>query len=159
MARGTRENRCISARAVRREQQRRSLRELTDDEFLSAFQDRTLPAAEWTHRAHVRMAWLYLNRLSLGRALHKVRAGIRRYNAVQGSDGYHDTITAAYVRLIHSRMAGSDGPETFAAFCERNPDLLDRSLDLLLRHYDRATLFSLRAKERFIEPDLEPLPA
>jgi hypothetical protein len=148
----------VSARAVRRAQPRRSPRERTDDEFLTAFQDGTLPPAEWTHTAHIRMAWLYLTRCSRGRALHKVRAGIRRYNAVHGSDGYHDTITVAYVRLIHARLSGADGPETFAGFCARNPDLLDRSLALLLRHYEKATLFAQRAKERFVEPDREPLP-
>jgi hypothetical protein len=149
---------CGSARAVRRAQPRRAPRARADDEFLKAFQDGTLPATEWTHTAHVRMAWLSLTRLSLGRALRKVRAGIRRYNAVQGGDGYHDTITVAYVRLIHARLSGSDGPETFAEFCARNPDLLDRSLAVLLHHYEKATLFSPRAKERFVEPDREPLP-
>jgi hypothetical protein len=147
---------CVPPRQVSKP--RRSARERTDDEFLTAFQAATLPPAEWTHAAHVRMAWLYLTRLSFGRALRKVRAGIRRYNAAQGSTGYHDTITAAYVRLIRARLSGPDGAETFAAFRTRNPDLLDRSLAPLLRHYSKETLFSLRAKERFVEPDREPLP-
>ncbi len=32
---------------------------MTDDEFLAAFEDCTLPFEQWHHRAHVRVAFLY----------------------------------------------------------------------------------------------------
>ena len=54
---------------------------VTDDEFLSAFETHTLPFAEWTHRAHVKVAFLYLRDLPLDAALDKVPPGIRAYNA------------------------------------------------------------------------------
>ncbi len=54
---------------------------MSDDEFLAAFEGCTIPKAEWTHGAHVRMAWLYAARSESYRAARvKVRAGIKRLN-------------------------------------------------------------------------------
>lgn len=129
---------------------------MTDDEFLAAFEATTLPRPAWTHEAHVRMAWLYLTRLPFDQAVQRARAGIRAYNAAQGNHtGYHDTVTVAFVRLIAARLTAGEG---FVAFLARNPDLLDRHRPSLGRHYSRATLESAAARERFVEPDLLPLP-
>jgi hypothetical protein len=129
---------------------------MTDDEFLAAFEAATLPRSEWTHEAHIRTAWLYLTRLPFAEAVQRPRAGIRAYNEVHGNPAaYHDTVTVGFVRLIASRLTAKEG---FAAFLERNPELLDRHRPPLLRHYSRAKLESAEARERFVEPDLLPLP-
>jgi hypothetical protein len=54
---------------------------MPDAEFLARFEARTLPFAQWTHRAHVKVAFLYLRALPFGAALERTRAGIRAYNA------------------------------------------------------------------------------
>jgi hypothetical protein len=56
-----------------------------DDEFLAAFEAAAIPRPEWTHAAHVRMAWLDLTRLPPGEALERVRGGIRRLNAANAA--------------------------------------------------------------------------
>jgi hypothetical protein len=132
---------------------------MTDDDFLAAFEARTIPKAEWTHAAHVRMAWLYLTRLPFAAALDRIRDGIRRYNAAVGSDGYHETITVAFTLLIRARVTNADIADSFPAFCSRNPDLLMPRSGLLHLHYDPTTLASSEAKLRFVEPDREPLPS
>jgi hypothetical protein len=48
--------------------------------------------------------------------------------------------------------------EDFPAFRDRNPDLFDRTLPALLRHYSKDRLHSAAAVERFIEPDVAALP-
>jgi hypothetical protein len=153
---------------------------MTDDEFLTAFQACTLTRPQWTHEAHVRMAWLYLTRLPFVEALDRVRTGIRKLNdrigqplithrapsqysckttRVTGStgdpNGYHETITVAFARLIASRVRLG---EDFPAFRDRNPDLFDRTLPALLRHYSKERLWSPEARRWFIEPDVEMLP-
>src|SRR4051794_11311697 len=128
---------------------------MSDDDFLAAFESCRLPRADWTHAAHVRLAWLYLTRLPFGEALDRVRAGIRRYNASVGSDGYHDTVTVAFVVLIRSRLPAAGD---FPAFRARNPDLFDREANLLGRHYAPATLGSAAAKRGFVRPDRAALP-
>jgi len=129
---------------------------MSDAEFLAVFEACTIPKHDWTHAAHVRMAWLYLTQLRFADALEAVRSGIQKYNRSLGNTtGYHDTITVAFTRVIAHRLR--DG-ETFAAFRERNPDLFDRKLPALLRHYTKERLSSAAARERFIEPDVEALP-
>jgi hypothetical protein len=128
---------------------------MTDDEFLAAFESCRLPKPEWTHTAHVRMAWLYLTRLPCQAALDAIRSGIRRYNAAVGSDGYHETVTVAFTLLIRSRLVPQ---ESFAVFHGRNPDLFEKRPSILGRHYKPATLAATEAKHRFVHPDCEPLP-
>ena len=80
---------------------------MTDDEFVSSFEDRTLPAAAFHHRDHVRLAWIYLRRHSALEALARFAEGLKRFAAFNGHPGlYHETITWAYLFLIHERMAG-----------------------------------------------------
>ena len=148
---------------------------MTDDEFLCAFERCSLNRRDWTHEAHVRMAWLYVTRTpSDGEVFDRVRSGIKKLNSAfvrrqqmlcavkpakpkdpRGLDGYHETVTVAFVTVIASRI---EPRESFAAFRERNPDLFDRKLSALLKHYSPDRLFSDPAKTEFLEPDLEPLP-
>jgi hypothetical protein len=153
---------------------------MTDNEFLNRFENRTLERAQWTHEAHVRMAWLYLSRSENYRhARSKVRTGIKKLNAAfqarsvspcvatkpaetvaepaaePKSVGFHETITTAFVRVIAAR---SRPGESFTRFRKRNPDLFDGKLSALLAHYTPGLLFSEGAKTKFAQPDLAPLP-
>src|SRR5262245_8226100 len=102
---------------------------MSDAEFLAAFEACTIPKHDWTHAAHIRMAWLYLMRLRFAEALEAVRSGIQKYNRSLGNTtGYHETITVAFVRVIAPRLRAG---ETFSAFRDRNPDLFDRTLPAL----------------------------
>ena len=38
----------------------RKFRSVGDEIFLKAFEDATLPFEDWTHEAHLRMAWNYI---------------------------------------------------------------------------------------------------
>jgi hypothetical protein len=130
---------------------------MTDDEFLAAFEAAAIPRPEWTHAAHIRMAWLYLTRFSQAEALERIRLGIQKLNTQNGVfDGYHETITVAFVRLISARLLHG---ETAVAFRSRNPDLFECSLAPLLKYYTRERLFSPESRARFVEPDLEHLPS
>jgi hypothetical protein len=153
---------------------------MTDSEFLSQIETRALARAQWTHEAHVRMAWLYLGRSeSYRHARSKVRSGIKKLNAAfqaqlaapcgatrpaepvvepaaePKSVGYHETITTAFVRVIAARSRPGEG---FARFRKRNPDLFDGKLSALLTHYSPGLLFSEAARTSFAQPDLAPLP-
>jgi hypothetical protein len=132
---------------------------MTDDEFLTAFEELRLPRILWTHEAHVRMAWLYLRQRPLDEVIPIVRRGIQRYNASLGNaEGYHETITVASLVLIDHRLGSQAGKGSFADFREVNPDLFDRNLSALLVYYSREILFSNQARQAFVEPDLFPLP-
>lgn len=127
------------------------------DEFLDAFERCALPAAEWTHAAHIRMAWIYLTSLPFTEARDKMRAGIRRYNTVvlDVPHKYHDTVTIAYAHIIASRIV--DG-QNWSAFKARNSDLFDPKINSLYQFYSAETLATDAARCAFVAPDKQPLP-
>jgi hypothetical protein len=131
--------------------------ERSDGEFLEAFESGALPASEFHHRDHVRMAWLYVSRLGAPAAAERVLETLWRFAAGQGAAQiFHVTLTHAWVQLVGAALAGGPPDESFPAFLERNPHLLDKALPQ--RHYAPETLASAKAKERFVPPDRAALP-
>ncbi len=133
--------------------------EADDTEFLTAFEKGVLPRAEWTHRAHLRMAYLYLRPCpDADTILQTIRGRIRACNAAQGNpDGYHETITAAFARLVAERLRTTQ-TANFAEFERIHTDLFAPGGAILLRYYEEATLSSPQARANFVPPDREPLP-
>jgi hypothetical protein len=123
-------------------------------DFLDRFEAAAIPKEEFDHRAHVRVAWLYLRRYGLEEAGDRMAAGIRRFAAAHGATGkYHETITQAWVRLV----AASIGDQReFADFVAANPELLDKELPNA--YYSAERLWSDEARRAFVEPDRRPLP-
>lgn len=125
-----------------------------DAVFLRAFEDCTLPASRFRHADHVRLAWLMLGEGDLPDALRRFREGLKRYATSLGQPGlYHETITVAYLLLIHERQEQSPRSGSFAAFAARNPDLLTWRPSVLARYYREETLGSDRARRTFLLPD------
>jgi len=72
---------------------------MNDDEFLKQFENCTFPLDQFVHRAHLKVAYLYLTRHPLNAALEKVRSGIQAFNAAnhipdEPTRGYHETMTS-----------------------------------------------------------------
>ena len=137
---------------------------MSDEEFLAAFEARTLPFAQWTHRAHVKVAFLYVRAVGFEGALEQVRAGIKAYNAANAvpegpTSGYNETTTVAFVRLVAATMGayGEMFPTPDAdEFCDAHPQLMTRHA--LRLFYSPQRRMDPRAKGEFVEPDLAPLP-
>lgn len=132
-----------------------------DDQTLwEAFHASRLPAAQWTHREHLRVAWMFLQRHALDEAHLLMRVGIIRLNAFHGlvetpARGYHETLTRVWLVLVASRRQTAT-EATSDAFVEAHAGPLGR--DAALVHYSRARLMSARARAIFVAPDLAPLP-
>jgi hypothetical protein len=134
---------------------------LPDGEFLKAFEDCTLPFEQWKHRAHLKVAYLYLCRLPYDEALDRIRENIKRYNAATNTPetlerGYHETITVAWMRLVHFTLREYGVATSADEFLEAQEQLLNRKA--LRFFYSRDHLMSWRAKAEFVEPDLAPFP-
>lgn len=128
---------------------------LSHRDLIGGFEQCTLPA--FRHPEHVRVTWLYLHEMPVEACLGRLREGVKRFAAAKGVDGlYHETITWAFILIIHDRMQGvEDGViETWEAFVARNPDLLGYRPSILDRFYRKETLASPRAKASFVWPDL-----
>ncbi|MDB5215479.1 MAG: Peptidyl-tRNA hydrolase, archaeal type [Myxococcaceae bacterium] len=133
---------------------------MDDQELWQAFGSASLPEKDWTHRGHLRVAWLYSQRHPLDEAHVLMRVGIIRLNAFHGlvetpARGYHETITRVWLAIVRALMKEVPAASSLA-FVEACGDRLGR--DALLRHYSRERLTSVEARARFVEPDLARLP-
>lgn len=125
---------------------------MTDEELVQAFEAAALPAEQFTHAAHVRVAWWYLKRHPLGEALTRFTAALKHFAARHGATGlYHETITVAYVLLIAERLAASRDL-SWTAFSAAYPELVARRPSILDGYYDEGTLKSPQARESFVMP-------
>jgi hypothetical protein len=137
---------------------------MTDAELLNQFESLTLPFDQWTHRAHVKVAYMYLLKHPFPEALIKLRTGIKAYNAANNrpdgpNTGYNETTTHALAHLICAvmRAYGKTFPVNSAdEFCDKHPQLMTHYV--LRFFYSPAQRMHPLAKAQFVEPDLAPLP-
>ena len=132
-----------------------------DDTFLGLFEAGRWPLEQWHHREHIKVAYLYLRRYPFDEAMERMRHGIRAHNAVHGvpdapDRGYHETMTQAWMRLVHLTLC-EYGPSASAdEFFGQHPQLSQTKV--LRLFYSRELMMSPRAKTEYVEPDLAPLP-
>jgi hypothetical protein len=126
---------------------------MDDRAFIAALEACTLPSEAFDHRAHVRLAWLYLSEQPLLEALPRFIASLKRYAGSLGASGkYHETITYAFIFLIHQRMKermAECRAATFDEFAAANPDLFGPILE---KYYEPETLASPLARTVFVLP-------
>ncbi|OYW45299.1 MAG: hypothetical protein B7Z08_10630 [Sphingomonadales bacterium 32-68-7] len=127
----------------------------------------TLARPEWTHEAHL-AACLYLLTQRPDIDVDGEIAGIiSRFNESVGgvnddTQGYHDTITRAFVAGVRLFLAGSAETGPKAGLAEQVNALLLSPMgrrEWPLGFYSRALLFSVPARRGFVAPDLAPLPS
>jgi hypothetical protein len=124
---------------------------MTDEEFLRALEDCTLGQSEFGHRAHVRAGYLYLKQYGFAKALERLRQSICAYATYHGkTNRYHETITVAYLALIHQCMFERGDGGDWMTFAQANPPLLNS--ELLGHYYDRDVLESEAARRVFLLP-------
>jgi hypothetical protein len=137
---------------------------MDDAELLRAFENRTLPFDQWTHRAHVKVSYLYLNAHPFEDALARIRAGIQAYNAhnnvpESATSGYNETTTVAFAHLIAATMRAyreTHPVKSADEFCDMHPQLMTKHA--LRFFYSPQQRMHPLAKRQFIQPDLAPLP-
>jgi hypothetical protein len=90
-----------------------------------------------------------------------MRASIKALNAAhrvpdEPTRGYHETMTQAWMRLVHLTLLEYGPADTADLFFDQNPQLSEKKV--LRLFYSRELMMSPRAKAEFVEPDLAPLP-
>ena len=124
---------------------------------------RSLAREEWTHEAHLAATiYLLLKRPDID--LDKELPGlIRGFNESVGgvnsdSEGYHDTITRAYLHGIRLFLSEADTSEPLHELVN---DLLLSPMgrrDWPLRFWSNERLMSVEARRGYLPPDLAALP-
>jgi hypothetical protein len=125
---------------------------LSDEDLLNQFTDGTLPAASFHHSNHVRVAWLFVLRYGVPRALTEFSVALRRFAEAKGAPNlFHTTITWAYVLLINERQERCPAA-TWDAFAAANADLLTWKPSVLDTMYSADVLWSDLARRTFVMP-------
>lgn len=124
-----------------------------EHEFLLSVENLELPLAEFSHEAHVRLAWIYLSQNPLPEAMTLFRDTLKKFAAFHGKSAiYHESITFIYLLLIHDRMK-AQGNESWPIFLSKNPDLIGHGPGILRKLYTREQLDSSEWRATFRLPD------
>jgi len=130
---------------------------MTDDEFIVAFEAQAISRDDWTHEAHVRMAWIYVTgETELDDAINKARTGIQKLNAANNVEAhlYHETVTWAFINIIYAKVKaeGKDTQKGWGHFRDTHPELFDKDRPILRRYYDEGILATDEARKSFVAP-------
>jgi hypothetical protein len=130
---------------------------MTEQSYIELFEAGSIPPEAFHHADHVRLGFCYLTRYSPWEALQRFSTALQRFAQAHGKDNlYHETITCAYLLLIHERMARCTPSQSWETFAAANPDLLSWKESILHHYYTQATLRSDLAKRVFVFPDKAP---
>jgi hypothetical protein len=123
---------------------------------------RTLPREEWTHEAHLAATtYLALRHPEIDLDA-ELRGIISRYNEAVGgrntdTEGYHDTITRAYLHGIRLFLEEADrGRPIHELVNELLMSPMGRR-DWPFRFWSKELLMSVEARRDFVEPDLRAM--
>jgi hypothetical protein len=109
------------------------------------------------HREHLELAWMYLRLYPMDEAAGVMAEALRHVAHRHGAEEkYHETLTRAWLHFVavHIQRWGAD---SFEAFLEANPDLLNRKL--IEHFYSHGLIFGGPARAAWVDPDLRQLPA
>ena len=130
----------------------------SDRDFLTAFEAGAYAPADFSHRAHIRLAYVYLATNDVERATVRMRSSLMNFLKVHGitPTKYHETLTRGWILAVHHFMHRCPTALSADDFIAREPMLLDSRI--MLTHYSTQLLFSDKARAAFVEPDLDPIP-
>jgi hypothetical protein len=111
-----------------------------DAELVARFEALELAPDEFGHREHVRLAFALLATNDFAEAGRRFKAALVRFAAAIGAEAkYHETLTWAYLTLIHERMHLRPCASSLELVAH-NPDLLDHGTGAIARYYDVAAI-------------------
>lgn len=129
-----------------------------DIAFKNQMESCEFPAADFNHRAHLRLAYLYLSAHNPDQAAELMRDTLNRFLIHNGVDPskYHATLTEAWILAVHHFMKKTGAASSADELIKQNPELLDTKI--MMTHYSAEVLFSDQARAEFVQPDRDPIP-
>jgi hypothetical protein len=129
---------------------------MNDHEFLTAFEKCAITVADFHLADHVRLAWIYLRRYSLLQAIERFTRSLQRFaHHNRAAALYHETVTWAYLFLIHERIQRAKPDLNWEAFRASNSDLFAKKPSIIERYYSHETISSDLARRIFVLPDCD----
>jgi hypothetical protein len=132
-----------------------AIKPISNQAFLTQFENQTLDRAYFNHLGHLRLAWLYLQVDDLETVVNKVCTGIKAYAISLGAkQKFNLTITDAIVRIMAQRIDAMPH-KSWPLFLERNTDLIEDALSVLTLYFSKERLLSEEARISLLAPDLK----
>ncbi|MBO0330010.1 hypothetical protein [[Muricauda] lutisoli] len=129
---------------------------MNNADFIRAFEKGKFPPQQFNHKAHIKLAWIYLEMFDEQTAISKTCEAIKNFDRIHGNGTkYHTTLTVAAVKVVHHFRQKSNAA-TFDEFVAENPRLITSFKELLFQHYGKSVLADPKAKTAYLEPDLLP---
>jgi hypothetical protein len=127
---------------------------LTDELFEKQFANATLPKQLFDHEAHLRLAWVHIQKYDLDKAIFNITIQLQRYVAKLGAeDKYNHTLTIAAIKAVNHFVSKSS-IDNFHDFMATYPRLKHNFKEILEQHYGFDVFNSAKAKSQYLEPDL-----
>ena len=130
-----------------------------DIEFKMQVEACTFPIPNFDHRAHLRLAYVYLVENNTDEAIQKMRNALLvllKSAGIDPSAKFHETLTKAWVLAVQHFMSHTEESKSADIFIDKNPEMLDSKI--MMSHYSAEVLFSDKARSEFVEPNLDPIP-
>ena len=129
--------------------------------IVDGFRAKTLPAARWTHQAHLAVGLWHVRRFGEAESRSLLRDGIRAYNEASGTPnsdtrGYHETVTMYYVWSA-ARFLETTRAHRLVDLVNSYVESRHGSKDGIFVFWSRDLLLSTPARRDWVEPDLAPL--
>ena len=101
---------------------------MDDETFLQRFEQCQIAPDDWGHREHIKVAYLYLQRMPLDGAVGRMREGLKALQAAfQVPDaldrGYHETMTQVWMRLVEFTLSQFGATASADEFYDSHPEL------------------------------------
>ena len=130
--------------------------ELSDSQFEKEFNSCRISPADFTHEAHLRLAWINIRKYGIEQAELNIQNGLKNYVEFVGAKGkYNTTLTIAATKAVYHFMLRSDS-DNFKDFLIEFPKLKNNFKELMAYHYGFDIYNSIKAKTEYLEPDLVP---
>lgn len=129
---------------------------LSDQEFERQFENCQLDPADFSHEAHLRLAWIHLDKYGKERAEENIQTQLQKFVSHAGAkDKYNATLTLAAIKAVYHFKSKSKVTH-FQDFIVAFPQLKNNFKELMKLHYSFDIFNSKNAKKRFLEPDVSP---
>lgn len=132
----------------------------SDDDlaFAAAFESGDIAPDAFSHRDHLRLAYVYLSGTDVDAACARMRTALLGFLGHHGiaATKYHETMTRAWILAVRHFLEKTAATRCADEFIDAHPEMLDPAI--MLTHYSANRLFSDAARANFIEPDLDPIP-
>ena len=129
--------------------------------LVKQFTDKSLPKSEWTHQAHIVVAFWHNWQLDFENAFEQVKAKIIAYNEAVGTEntdtaGYHESLTRFWMILTNNYIIDNKH-QTLALACTTFLKQKQALKTIPLEYYSQEKLFSIQARKEWVNGDRQKM--